>query len=167
MASTRASSRQAVQEAEHTEHSGSQCMRLCQACSTGHGHMQPGCAHLRRITHTAACLAQHTPQPGPHPAFLSCNCATDPFWLYGRTDCCLSTGTSLFVYISATTNFTGPKSTLCMGNLNMAKLGDVMVVLCPVTNYTTGYVTVMRNTTFGTLALQEIEPLYDGAARHT
>lgn len=135
--------------------------------------MQPGCAHLhlRKITHTAACLAhaQHTSPPVPPPCLhfcLSCNCATDPFRLYGRTDCCLSTGTSLFVYISATTNFTGPKSTLCMGNLNMAKLGDVMVVLCPVTNYTTGYVTVMRNTTFGTLALQEIEPLYDGASRH-
>lgn len=82
--------------------------------------------------------------------------------LYGRADCCLAQSGNLNVYVSATPSFTGANSTLCAANVTMGMLGDIVMVLCPITGSATQYVTVMRSVTGGMLSLQEIEPLYDG-----
>jgi hypothetical protein len=69
-------------------------------------------------------------------------------------------GSNLNVYVSATPDFRA--GVLCAKGISTQTLGDSLIMLCPVTSFTTRYVTVMRNVTNHVLSLQEITALYDG-----
>lgn len=84
--------------------------------------------------------------------------------LFARADCCKDQARDMNVYISVTAAFTGPNSALCAANVSMVTDGGMIMVLCPIMPWVAKYVTVVRNTSGNVLALQEIQPLYDGEA---
>jgi hypothetical protein len=85
--------------------------------------------------------------------------------IIGRQDCCVAQGSNLNVYVSATPDFRA--GVLCAKDISVQSLGDTLMMMCPVTTFTTRYVTVMRNVTNHVLSLQEITALYDGKPRCT
>ena len=80
--------------------------------------------------------------------------------IIGRQDCCVNQASNINVYVSATTDFRA--GVLCAQGISTQKLGDILVLMCPETTFTTRYVTVMRNVTNHVLSLQEVTALYDG-----
>ena len=82
--------------------------------------------------------------------------------LNARSDCCLEQAANLNIYLSATTSFTGAQSTLCASGIKFTALKEVIMVPCPITTYQPKYVTVMHNTSYYVLSIQEVTPLFDG-----
>ena len=82
--------------------------------------------------------------------------------LNARSDCCIDQAANLNIYLSATTSFTGAQSTLCAAGVKFTVVKEVMTVVCPITTYQPKYVTVMHNTSYYVLSIQEVTPLFDG-----
>ena len=64
------------------------------------------------------------------------------------------------LFRSATPDFKAGQ--MCAQGISPSVVGDTLTMLCPVTSFTTRYVTVMRNVTNSVLSLQEITAMYDG-----